>query len=520
MLKIMIVDDEVLSRIALRSMVEDHYSVVAEAANGTDALELAEKVMPDIILVDVVMPGIDGLSFISQISKKLPMTRYIIISNMEQIEYLKKAIKMQVHDYLIKGTLTEELLLSTLSGLSKRILQERQSIQSDSEADRNPYSDTVLAELVDSIARGKKRGDREIAQVFRLYGMDLSSEPYYCLLFHGVDHSVRGVIERILTLDREILRDCGEGVMLQMSQFDIVCFYFPPEGNNPDKAVRDLAYRCVMSNKNIFGVQFIAGISSLTDGEAALQSSYLQADSATKKSFYYTDYAQTIFRYAESEECFQNEAAKVKALVKAAIQDRTVDSLFKTPQLLEELKETAAASRMIPREIIIGLYLDIVCYVMSFIRETEASAFDDLGEALVVLAASNRLEELHKGSMEIVQLALEHYASSKGGNRDIRNIKQYVSDHISEELRIEDIAAHIHVSPNYLTQMFKNETGMTMRDYIAAERISRAKDYLLLGKSLRETAQLTGFSTDSYFVQKFKAAMHMTPKQFQKKNKV
>ena len=520
MLKIMIVDDEVLSRIALRSMVEAHYNVVAEASNGTDALELAEKTMPDIILVDVVMPGIDGLSFISQISRKLPMTRYIIISNVEQIEYLKKALKMKVYDYLIKGTLTENLLLTTLSELSKRILRERQSIQPDSEENRKNYSDAVLVELVDGVIRGKKREDSEIAQVFRLYGVELCGTSYYCVLLHGVEPNVRSVIDRILVLDREILRDCGEGVMLQLSHYDIVCFYLPPAGSNPDKAVRDLAYRCVMSNKNIFGVQFIAGISSLVNGEGALQSAYLQADRASKKTFYYKNYSQTIFRYAELEADSENEAGKVKSMVKSAIQERTVDAFLKTPQLLEELREAAESSRVIPRETIVGLYLDVVCYAANFIREMEVSAFDDLGEALVVLAAAGKMEELHKGSQDIVQLALEHYAAAKGGNRDIRRIKEYVSEHISEELRMEDIAAHVHISPNYLSQMFKNETGMTLRDYIAAERISRAKDYLLLGKSLRETALLTGFSTDSYFVQKFKAAVHMTPKQFQKQNKV
>ena len=126
MLKIMIVDDEMLSRIALRSMVEKYYSVVAEAADGEEAVELAIRTVPDIILVDVIMPGLDGLSFIDQVAHRLPMTKYVIISNVEQVDYLKKAIKMKVFDYLLKGTLTEELLLSTLSEMSKRILQERQ----------------------------------------------------------------------------------------------------------------------------------------------------------------------------------------------------------------------------------------------------------------------------------------------------------------------------------------------------------------------------------------------------------
>ena len=155
----------------------------------------------------------------------------------------------------------------------------------------------------------------------------------------------------------------------------------------------------------------------------------------------------------------------------------------------------------------------------NFVREMQLSVFDDLGEAIAALAGAQKLEDLHRGSLSIVELALHAYAEVNIGSQNIRQIKQYISDHIAEELRVEDIAEHIHMSPNYLSHLFKSETGVTLRDYIAAERIARAKDYLLRGESLRETALLTGFSTDSYFVQKFKAAVNMTPKQFQKKYK-
>ena len=90
MLKIMIVDDEMLSRVALRTMVQGSYQVVAEAADGLEAVRIAEETKPDIVLADIIIPGTDGLSMISQMAEKLPLTRYIVISNVEQVEYLKK----------------------------------------------------------------------------------------------------------------------------------------------------------------------------------------------------------------------------------------------------------------------------------------------------------------------------------------------------------------------------------------------------------------------------------------------
>ena len=517
MLKIMIVDDEMLSRIALRTMVEKYYSVVAEAADGEEAMELAVKTMPDIILVDVIMPGVDGLSFISQISSRLPMTKYVVISNVEQVDYLKKAIKMKVFDYLIKGTLTEELLLSTLSELSKRILQERQRQQPEQDAKPQIQSDAELIELVDSVIRGKRQGGSELVQMFRVRGMELCAEPYYCVYFSTAGSVLRSGIDSALVLIRGILHDCGEGLAIKFSGREIIIFFLPPAQMTGEKAVWDLAYRCVMTCRNIFNVQFLAGISQPVSGSDALQRAYLQAKNARDRSFYDNSGENIIFRYTLPREGEEKPAEQIKRMVKTALQDWTVERFLKTPELLEQIRQFVSVSKDIPRETVVGLYLDLICYVANFVREMRLSAFDDLGEAIAALAGAQKLEDLHRGSLSIVELALHAYAEVNISSQNIRQIKQYISEHISEELRVEDIAEHIHISPNYLSHLFKSETGMTLRDYIAAERISLAKDYLLRGESLRQTALLTGFSTDSYFVQKFKAAVNMTPKQFQKK---
>lgn len=517
MLKIMIVDDEMLSRIALRSMVEKYYTVVAEAADGEEAMELAVKTMPDIILVDVIMPGLDGLSFISQISPRLPMTKYVVISNVEQVEYLKKAIKMKVFDYLIKGTLTEEVLISTLSEISKRILQERQRQQPAPDAKPQTNSDGELVELIDSVIRGKKQGGSELVQMFRVRGMELCGEPYYCVYFSTAGTTVRSGIDGMLTLIRGILHDCGEGVALKFSGREIILFFLPPEEETGEKAVWDLAYRCVMSCKNVFNVQFLAGISQAVSGSEQLQKAYLQAKNARAQSFYDNSAENAIFLYTPPSAGQSKPAEQIKRQVKEALRDWSVERFLKTPELLEQIRQFVSVSRNIPRETVVGLYLDLICYVANFVREMRLSAFDDLGEAIAALAAAEKLDDLHRGSQSIVELALNAYAEVNISSQNVRQIKQYIAEHIAEELRVEDIAEYIHVSPNYLSYLFKSETGMTLRDYIAAERISRAKDYLLQGESLRETALLTGFSTDSYFVQKFKAAVNMTPKQFQKK---
>ena len=515
MLKIMIVDDEMLSRVALRTMVEGSYQVVAEAADGMQAIAIAEEAKPDIVLADIIMPGTDGLSMISQLAEKLPLTRYIIISNVEQVDYLKKAIKMKVHDYLIKGTLTEEKLLSSLSELSKRILRERQNVQATQGQIPPTRTGPVLSELVDRVIRGQKYEQSELSQVFSVYGIDLEAQPYYCMILRAKDPNVRNLIERILLLNQEILGDCGSGWFLKRAYNELLCFYIPPEGENGEKAARNLAYRCLMTNQSIFGIPFEAGISQPVRGWDCLQKAFLQADKASRQTFY-ADKDENIYHFTTLDKDARELAVRLKQQVKDALQERSVDAFLNTTGLLEDLRAQMAAARSVPRETVVGLYLDVVYYAANFVRDTEV--FDDLGEAMVALTSADTLQALHTGAMAILELAQRAYQQKNSGGY-VKRVREYISQNISTELRVEEIAAQVHISANYLSQIFRQETGQTLRDYIAAERIRRAKDYLLMGKSLRETAILTGFSSDSYFVQKFKAAVDMTPKQFQKRKK-
>ena len=515
MLKIMIVDDEMLSRVALRTMVEGSYQVVAEAADGVEAVRIAEEAKPDIILADIIMPGIDGLSMISQIAEKLPLTRYIVISNVEQVEYLKKAIKMKVHDYLIKGTLTEEKLLSTLSELSKRILRERQHVRLTQEQAAPRPTGPVLEELVDRVIRGQKWEDSEVSQVFGVYGMDLQKQEYYCLVLRGKDPNVRNLIDRIQMLNQEILADSGCGRIVKRAYNELLCFYIPPEGVAVEKAARNLAYRCIMTNRDIFGIHFEAGISQPARGCAGLQTAIMQAQRAERQAFY-ADAQDHIYQFAPRSKDAQDLALRLKQRFKEALQERSVNAFLHTPALLEELRSQVRESGAVPRETVLGLYLDAVYFAANFVRDTQT--FDDLGEAMLALTTADRLQSLHTGALAVVELAISAYNQKNSGGY-VKRVRDYIDANLSGELRVEEIASHVHISANYLSQIFRQETGQTLRDYIADRRISRAKDYLLMGKSLRETAQLTGFSSDSYFVQKFKAAVDMTPKQFQKQKK-
>ncbi|GAA0076049.1 response regulator [Clostridium sp. CTA-5] len=112
MLKIMIVDDEILERQALGMIINNSDSgrVIAEACNGREAIELDREFNPDVIIMDVKMPGIDGIKA-SQIIKEQNKNKIIImITAYDDFELVRKALVLGVDDYILKPIKPSELI--------------------------------------------------------------------------------------------------------------------------------------------------------------------------------------------------------------------------------------------------------------------------------------------------------------------------------------------------------------------------------------------------------------------------
>ena len=110
--KIMLVDDEeeVRKNIIRKINWEDAgFEVIGDAENGKDALEKIEQNEPDVVLTDIRMPYMDGLSMAEVIRQTYPSIKIVIFSGFDEFEYAKKAIKLNVIEYILKPVNVEEL---------------------------------------------------------------------------------------------------------------------------------------------------------------------------------------------------------------------------------------------------------------------------------------------------------------------------------------------------------------------------------------------------------------------------
>jgi CheY-like chemotaxis protein len=110
--RVMLVEDEIPIREGIRDVIEWEslgYTFLAEAKNGKEALDLFDNLAPDVVITDIHMPKLDGLSLTSAIRERTDETKIIILTGFDDFEYARTALKLKATDYLLKPVSPQEL---------------------------------------------------------------------------------------------------------------------------------------------------------------------------------------------------------------------------------------------------------------------------------------------------------------------------------------------------------------------------------------------------------------------------
>ena len=112
--RILIVDDHNLLREGLRSLLSQHadFEVVGEASDGKGAVAAAFALVPDIVLMDIALPGMNGMDVTERIKRRLPAVRVIMLTAFKSEEYLRGSLRVGADGYLLKDASADELLLA------------------------------------------------------------------------------------------------------------------------------------------------------------------------------------------------------------------------------------------------------------------------------------------------------------------------------------------------------------------------------------------------------------------------
>jgi DNA-binding NarL/FixJ family response regulator len=111
-IRVLIADDHLVVREGLEAMLQssDEFQIVGQAVDGLEALRLVQELRPDVVLIDVQMPKMDGIEATQRITRQVPTTQVVILSSFDQEEYIYKAIQAGAKAYLLKDTELHTLL--------------------------------------------------------------------------------------------------------------------------------------------------------------------------------------------------------------------------------------------------------------------------------------------------------------------------------------------------------------------------------------------------------------------------
>ncbi|QUW21537.1 response regulator [Sporosarcina sp. Marseille-Q4063] len=468
-MRILIAEDELLERKAMKKFIQDNFrdmEVVGEAVNGRKAIELAKEMEPDVIFMDIKMPGINGLEAIEKIHSMRPKTKFILVSAYDTFEYAKQAMQFGIKDYILKPGKKEEII-TALFRLKKEVLNEAKM------EEEKRQSEQLLKE---SFIR-KLMKQPLVEDAFEL------KKQLYPQMKSGYFFVVTSVN---LLEEKMIVEIIGKHVLdsfIVFKENDVVTVGVFVNGS-VIKADQLLIARKLQIE---LGDDVFIGIGHIADSLENFPLSYREAYAA---NFQLKNEKKSNYGFPQKDvNHHQDIVSKIVQEIEKGKRDNAI-AIF---------KENEPQLTMVDKE---NLYIDIQTMLVKKNLSITTGSISTLQSnddwAIYMNVCCNKVNEYYesKQSMTIA--------------------KEYIMTHYGESISLEDIAELVNLSPNYFSNLFKEEFGETYIEFLTKIRMEQAKE--LIGKntySLKEISFMVGYKDPNYFSRVFKRYFHTSPKHFQ-----
>ncbi|SFF36927.1 two-component system, response regulator YesN [Paenibacillus catalpae] len=508
MYKLLIVDDEQIEREGLKAILQHGLPeiIIEQAKNGNIALQLAEQFQPDLILMDVKMPGINGLEAVERISAYQPSIKFIMVTAYDTFDYARKAIKLGVKDYLLKPSKASEIV-ATVQRVLDLIEEERKTAQT-TELQLTALqrvlpiieTDIVTQLLFDHVH------EVHLDELVGLLGVRTANENYAMtvLLPPGAESCYSAIKEKV--------RKMGSGWVGAMYGRQIPIIVFP-------EADRDRSYRsqAVTMARELLAVAkadgnegWFVGIGNVYESLDQIRQSYQEALMAS------IDPSQPVkYRFYEDTPVLgvTRDGYTVKQLEQQLF-DRI--RLGQWEQVRGELVdfirryENEGASILHTQQRVLELLwiASRVLLEMGIEIDTPMFSFQVLDYRQLRTESELLLERMK-------QSFAEHHERLEPDT--IQQIKQYIADHSHEDISLEAIGRMVGLSPFYISKMFKDQLGINYIDFLTDCRIKKA--IKLMGdpeRSLKEITYMVGYHDPNYFSKVFKKMCEVSPTEYRK----
>ncbi|WP_158634022.1 response regulator transcription factor [Radiobacillus deserti] len=473
-MKVIIAEDELLERKAMRKFLETNFQqveVIGEASNGRKAIELAESLRPDVMLMDIKMPGINGLEAIEIIHQFQPSIKFVLVSAYDSFEYAKQAMKFGVKEYILKPSKKEETIKAMLR-IHKEIEEERKGLE-EKEQTGIIAKKHFLSKLM------KYEQGEEVEQL---------QKALFPNMMYGCFFAIKDASQQLGESIEKELQDILEDTYISDWQADqVIVLLMRSEKFERAKLLKHARLLQMRLGKRVYiGVGHPTRLSEVANSYHQSLSSLEHLMSVQHRNYGFP--VEEEYRDRNSLEPLLNEI-------------QAGDELGAIYQLNQLIEETNRQQRTL---VLHELYYKI----------------KQLLEAKQIKPWNKSIHELQSNQdwVQYVRLICLHIQQHYQSKHKIERAKTYIQEHYAHSVSLEEVADLCELSPNYFSNLFKETTGETFIDYVTNVRLNKASQLLEESDlSLKEISFMVGYKDPNYFSRVFKKYYQLSPKQYQQK---
>lgn len=525
--KMILVDDEEDVRISIQKKVDWNalgFEVVGSMSNGEEALELTEHTHVDVVMTDIKMPFMDGLTLCARVKENYKNTKVVLYSGFDDFEFAREAIRLEAEEYILKpiGAKDLETVFRKIKMNLDKEFDERRNIQK-----LNDYYQKSLPMMREQLLTGLLEGrvtENQAASMLASYGMDFIA-PFYSVAILGADFrtTVGGMQDGpILMLSlQNIAKEYLEKHMdtQVFMYFDRIAVIAKMQKM---KEIQDFIYHmnqvCKMGAR-MLGVDVDAGIGQIYSQLVKIAASFEEAKTAFDYRILLKDSSQAIYINdvePKTDEVTFYEPQGIEEIIycmklgtKAELED-SVDAF------IEELKKYKITVQQYQLTLMIAL-TEILKLLSSYQLEV-SEIFGKNFEPYQYINGFHSMDELAIALKKICHriwllIRKERIDSTKAMTE---KAKKYIEENFSDStLSVKHLCNHLNVSATYFSVMFKKETGMSFISYLTKVRLEHAIELLETTEDKAYMiAEKVGYTEANYFSYVFKKQYGVSPSKY------
>lgn len=532
MLKVFLVEDESLIREGLRDQIpweQYGYTFVGEAADGEMALPLIRKTRPDVLITDIKMPFMDGLSLSKIVSSEFPRMKIVIISGYDDFEYARQAIEVGVEQYLLKP-ITRMNLRKTLLELKEKIQQdmEQNDYQAQYQKDMHEYEQFSRRRFFEKVLEGEL-AVKEIYDEAAKCSVDLSASCYnlmFVYLQQKEGELSEQEIEAFVRKQEEVVHYFLRHPQYILFRWNVNCYGILIKSERA--FMQELAAKSLEHIRSICipeqdCLEWYVAVGNPVERLSMLSQCYREVNHYFAYRFLMPELhiltEETLENFLTAREDKNIENVEPSKMDPEIIRDFLSRGSVGEVQdfvgsYLRSIKE-ALNSRMFRDYVVLNFRFTVVAYI-----ESLGVSQEELMSKMV-----NGGRDMHMQPAEVpdyfvdmlrAAVDIREKESSNESGQLLRRALEYIDDHYDQDtLSLSGVAGEVGVSSNYLSAIFSQRMQKTFIEYVTEKRMDKAKKLLkTTDLSSGKIAMKVGYKDSHYFSFVFKKTQGQSPREY------